>query len=454
MAGETRWKKASVRNRGKKRRSKLRVRSKDKRFSADVTTIDRDEEYKFTHYKVTIKGRSEGFLQMCPLTLRCDSYRNCEFGCLYCFVSAIPSSQKYKLHPRNIGIGDILPLQKKLEKLFESDKEPTNPIDDLIKQGAPIQLGVLSDPFQPIEREKRVTLEVLKLLIRYNLTVLISTKGDLIAEEPYFSFKMDNKERIGVRISFCTFINKEKSKIIEPSAPSIEKRLKTLRKYKEAGLYAQARWHPVIPELVTKFEDIPEEVEALAGHADGLSSEFLMVSDLGQIVKENLRSTLGLDTKRYFAKYGAGKIGQHYDWKYSVVEKWGMKLLEECTRHDLDYYTGMTRLMHLSTIGEDKLTCCGPPCNPNFQKGLNVNSVRYQLGMYKGEEWHFSSQSPFGEDLAWKLIGDIVRDYQLTVADNVYVDEKKVSDFYLRKILNAESKFGGGYILEEKALYW
>ena len=49
----------------------------------------------------------------------------------------------------------------------------------------PLHWGGMSDPFQPVEKKERRSLEALKVLAETKYPFVVSTKNALIADEPY-----------------------------------------------------------------------------------------------------------------------------------------------------------------------------------------------------------------------------------------------------------------------------
>ena len=90
---------------------------------------------------------------ICGLPIRVDTYKNCSFGCSYCFAN----NRVIMEFDKHLQVGDINSVKRRLKKIFDDKKvEPTNFLDVLISKGYTWHCGGMSDPFQPCE--KNITL--------------------------------------------------------------------------------------------------------------------------------------------------------------------------------------------------------------------------------------------------------------------------------------------------------
>lgn len=73
-----------------------------------------------------------------------------------------------------------------------------------LPQNTIVRLGGMTDCFQPLEKEKRITLETIKLLNQYKIAYLIVTKSALVAEPEYRNIL--NPTLAHVQITLTTLI--------------------------------------------------------------------------------------------------------------------------------------------------------------------------------------------------------------------------------------------------------
>lgn len=106
----------------------------------------------------------------CPLSLSLDSYGNCLVDCHHCWVRNLNHVWGSELKPADLEILEM--------KLYNGpkNKKPTTPLAYALSQKKTIRFGNKTDPFQPVERQHRVSREVLKLLCKYEWTFVIQTR--------------------------------------------------------------------------------------------------------------------------------------------------------------------------------------------------------------------------------------------------------------------------------------
>ena len=84
-------------------------------------------------------------------------------------------------------------------------------------------LGGLSDPFQPAERELGISLKALEVFSETGYPFIVSTKGRLVAEEPYLSLLRECNAVVQISM-VCSSYDR-----MEPGAPTFEERLEMVR---------------------------------------------------------------------------------------------------------------------------------------------------------------------------------------------------------------------------------
>jgi DNA repair photolyase len=106
-----------------------------------------------------------------------------------------------------------------------------------------ILFSFLSDPYQPLEREVRLTQQALSIVHKYQLKSQILTKGcvDLIQEDMALMKKSDT--HLGITLCFS---DDEMRKEWEPNASSVNDRMNVLKKAHKAGIFTWISLEPVI----------------------------------------------------------------------------------------------------------------------------------------------------------------------------------------------------------------
>jgi len=199
-----------------------------------------------------------------PFDRSINPYRGCEHGCIYCF--ARPTHAFHDLSPG-------LDFET---KLFAKPDAPDLLRAELAKRGyvcAPIAFGTNTDPYQPIEREWRITRACLELLAACNHPVTITTKSDRVLRDLDLLAPMAAKGLAAVAVS-VTSLDPKIAMTVEPRAPVPEKRLAAVRALSDAGVPTYVSIAPVIP-AITDHEI--EHIIARAGAAGARGAFFLPV---------------------------------------------------------------------------------------------------------------------------------------------------------------------------------
>jgi len=110
--------------------------------------------------------------------------------------------------------------------------------------GRRVFLGSATDPYQYIEKQYRLTCRCLKVLAECNLEKLtVHTRSHLILEDIDLLKEFGPRLRVG--FSVPTDDDRVRKKL-EPMAPKIDLRLKTMRALRDAGIFVTAAVAPVL----------------------------------------------------------------------------------------------------------------------------------------------------------------------------------------------------------------
>ena len=199
-----------------------------------------------------------------PFDRSINPYRGCEHGCVYCF--ARPTHAYHGLSPG-------LDFET---KLFAKPNAAALLDATLRKSGyvpATVQLGANTDPYQPIERTRRITRDVLDVLQRFNHPVGITTKSDLVCRDIDILAPMAAKGLAGVAISITTLDGKL-ARTLEPRCPRPDKRLAAIKALSDVGIPCAVMAAPIIPGL--NDHEI-EDILAHAREAGAVSADYVML---------------------------------------------------------------------------------------------------------------------------------------------------------------------------------
>ena len=115
-----------------------------------------------------------------------------------------------------------------------------------LEKGTILRLGGMTDCFQPLEAEKKLTYETIKILNKYGIGYLIVTKSHLVANDEYIEIM--NKNLAHIQITVTTLDDELSVKYEKASVPS--KRIEAIKKLQEAGFDVSIRLSPCIPQYM------------------------------------------------------------------------------------------------------------------------------------------------------------------------------------------------------------
>jgi DNA repair photolyase len=168
-----------------------------------------------------------------------NPYRGCEHGCAYCF--ARPTHAYMGLSP-GLDFETKLFAKPNAAELLERELADPNYEPEMIA------LGTNTDPYQPIEKQQRITRRILEVLDRYNHPVGIVTKSALVTRDIDILSRMADRGLAKVAIS-VTSLDRKLSRSLEPRASTPTRRLEALMRFAEAGIPTAVLVAPVIPAL-------------------------------------------------------------------------------------------------------------------------------------------------------------------------------------------------------------
>ena len=168
-----------------------------------------------------------------------NPYRGCEHGCVYCF--ARPTHAYMGLSP-GLDFESKLFAKPNAAELLE--RELSKPGYEV----RPIAIGTNTDPYQPIEKDRRIMREILEVLEAANHPVGIVTKSALVVRDTDILSRMAAKGLARVALSVTT-LDRTLARAMEPRAATPPKRLDAVRALSEAGVPTMVMMAPIIPGL-------------------------------------------------------------------------------------------------------------------------------------------------------------------------------------------------------------
>lgn len=174
-----------------------------------------------------------------PFDQSINPYRGCEHGCVYCF--ARPAHAFVNLSPGLDFETRLFFKQDAAARLREELSRPRY-------RCSPIALGTNTDPYQPIERQYRVTRSLLELMLECGHPVSIVTKSTLVLRDLDLLAALAQRNLARVYLSVTT-LDDDLKRRMEPRAASPGARLAAIRKLDDAGIPTGVMYAPVIPAI-------------------------------------------------------------------------------------------------------------------------------------------------------------------------------------------------------------
>ena len=142
----------------------------------------------------------------CSMPMTFDTYSNCSFGCLYCFAQfqrGVGDTKEAYLHKdvRNVSV-------ERIKRMFTDPDKYGGQFKEYIKQRKVMQWGGLSDQFDGFERQRGVTLELLKFFKEIDYPLCFSTKAAWFTEDDRYMSLIEGQKNWNFKFSIITLDDK------------------------------------------------------------------------------------------------------------------------------------------------------------------------------------------------------------------------------------------------------
>ncbi|MFZ5558407.1 MAG: PA0069 family radical SAM protein [Pseudomonadota bacterium] len=178
-----------------------------------------------------------------PFEQSINPYRGCEVGCAYCY--ARPTHAYLGLSPGLDFETRIFAKVNAAELLAKELAAPGYRVST-------ISIGANTDPYQPAERELRITRSVLEVLAACEHPLGIVTKNAMIERDIDLLAPMAQKNLARAFVS-VTNLDNQLARRLEPRACAPLRRLAAIKRLADAGIPVGVMVAPVIPFLTDRF---------------------------------------------------------------------------------------------------------------------------------------------------------------------------------------------------------
>ena len=209
-----------------------------------------------------------------------NPYRGCQHKCAYCYVPNV-------LRIKRSEWGSFVYVKKNIPIVLSKELR--------IKKPGIVAISTVTDPYQPVEKKFRLTRYCLEQLLIRDFPVCIQTKSDMITRDIDLISKFTKSE---VMFSIAT-INDSERKLLEPNAPSIQRRLNALKSFSDLGIKTSIFFGPVYPTI--KLKDLSNIIDVFI--ENGTKEIVVDKLNLKAGIKENVERFLKFKISKDLGNY-------------------------------------------------------------------------------------------------------------------------------------------------------
>lgn len=171
-------------------------------------------------------------------------YKGCSHGCIYCDSR----SECYR-------VDNFDEVRAKENALVLIERE----LKSKRKKGV-IGTGAMSDPYNPFEKEFKLTRGALELIDHFGFGISIASKSDLIIRDTDVFKKISRHSPVLIKITI-TAADDALCKKIEPKVAVSSDRFKAIKRLSEAGIFTGVLLMPILPFIEDTDENISRIIE-------------------------------------------------------------------------------------------------------------------------------------------------------------------------------------------------
>lgn len=269
-----------------------------------------------------------------PFTQSINPYQGCEHGCIYCY--ARPTHAYLDLSP---GLDFETKLFAKPNAAELLRRELSHPRYQL----SVINIGANTDPYQPIEREWKITRSLLEVMLETRHPVALVTKNALVLRDLDLLSELAKWGLVQVFVS-VTSLDSALTQKLEPRASAPHRRLLAIEKLAAAGVPVGAMVAPLIPFLNDAEMEAILEAVAKAGATTAGYTFVRLAHELKELFRDWLAEHEPLKAERVMAAINAARGGHDNDPRFGkrmrgegeMAELLRQRFAMACRRHGLN----------------------------------------------------------------------------------------------------------------------
>ena len=221
---------------------------------------------KFINAKTIISGYTSGSSWF-GNNYNMNIYKGCCHGCIYCDSR----SECYQ-------VDNFDEVRAKENALIIIARE----LKSKRKTGV-IGTGAMSDPYNPFEKEFKLTRGALELINHYGFGVSIATKSNLILRDMDILKAISSHSPVLIKMTITT-ADDQLCKKVEPNVAKSSERFTTIKKLTDQGIFAGVLLMPVLPFI----EDTEANINSIIKLAYESGAKFIYPA-FGVTLRQNQR---------------------------------------------------------------------------------------------------------------------------------------------------------------------
>jgi len=281
---------------------------------------------------------SKEIFRFCSWRFASHIYRGCPYACAYCYAKFI-----HKHYHKNVFY-------------FETFvKDFKNDIIKFRELNTPINLGSISDEYQPVEKHLKLTRQILEILVENEVPFYIVTKSDLVLRDIDILKEASKKNKCLVQITITT-INEEKAKLLEPYAPPPSVRLETIKNLHREGIPVLLRLDPVIPLITDDADEIELLIKEVKNYVVQVNSSTMELTKDVKKDMDNILKKLRIPEEKFYKLFSNSRdlrkpiLRVREDIAYDILSK----ISSICKKYNVSFMTCKEGFFDLDT----DIRCC------------------------------------------------------------------------------------------------
>lgn len=197
----------------------------------------------FTYKEIECASALNKLKRKIPYGWDLNIYRGCQHGCKYCFAMYSHKFLDDAEYFNNIYVKTNVVERLEVELRSKSWKREI------------VNVGGVTDSYQPAEADYKLMPEILKLLIKYKTPAIISTKSDLILRDYDLIDQLSRITYINIAATITSMDEDVRCKI-EPDGVESVRRFEMLKEFRKTNASIGLHVMPIIPFLTDNEENM------------------------------------------------------------------------------------------------------------------------------------------------------------------------------------------------------